>query len=262
MPNSSVAFDRAADYYDRTRGFPPGVDADIAAMMAATGGFAPSSHVLEIGVGTGRIALPLSAHVGTSFGIDLARPMMDRLRAKQRDEWVFVAQGDATRLPFARDRFDGVIAVHVFHLIPGWREVLGEVARVLRPGAPLVHGWNGRLLSDRLLHVWSKATHEARETAGAISPSERETLLIENGWSAASPVRTHRFMVQRSPQEFVDLMEQRCFSSTWRMSDDQIAQGLAAIREYVAAHYDDPTRPEALESSFNVQAYLPPEASC
>lgn len=259
MSNSSVAFDRAADYYDRTRGFPPGVENEIAALIAPTGGFTSSSRVLEIGVGTGRIALPLAAHVSAYWGVDLARPMLDRLRAKQQDEAVYITQGDATRLPFPRDSFDGVIAVHVFHLISGWRDVLGEVARVLRPGAPLVHGWNGRLLSDALLGVWREATSEARETAGAIPDDERQTFLVENGWREASPVQTHDFIVYRSPQEFVTLMEQRVYSSTWRMSDAQIAQGLAAVRQYVAAHYNDPAQPEALESSFKVQAYLPPE---
>lgn len=258
---NSVAFDHAADYYDRTRGFPSGVENEIAALMAVSGGFTSSSRVLEIGVGTGRIALPLSAHVGVYYGIDLARPMLERLRAKQQTEPVYITQGDATHLPCARHSFDGVIAVHVFHLIPGWRDVLSEVTRVLRPGAPLVHGWNGRLVSDSLQTVWREATHEANEAAGAIPPAQRETFLYENGWRAAGELRAHPFVVYRSPQEFISLMEQRVFSSTWRMSDEQIAHGLAAVREYVAAHYDDPTQPEALDSQFNVQAYLPPENS-
>ncbi|MCC6804822.1 MAG: methyltransferase domain-containing protein [Anaerolineae bacterium] len=261
MSNDSVAFDRAADYYDRTRGFPPGVETDVAAMMAAAGGFTLASRVLEIGVGTGRIALPLSAHVGAYVGIDLARPMMDRLHAKRQRERIFLVQGDATRLPFPDDSFDGVVAVHIFHLIPGWHTVLDELVRVLRPGAPLVHGGNGRLLADTLLTVWRKATRETNETAGAIPTERRESFLPENGWRETGEARTLRFTVERSPEEFINQMEQRVFSSTWRMTDAQIERGIAALRAYVAKHYADPTQPETVEASFNAQAYLPPENS-
>jgi ubiquinone/menaquinone biosynthesis C-methylase UbiE len=261
MPNESVAFDRAADYYDRTRGFPPGVEDEIASLMATAGGFTSSSRILEIGVGTGRIALPLAKHVGAYVGVDLSLPMMDRLRAKQTNQRIFVLEADATRLPFPDHCFDGVVAVHVFHLIPDWRSVLREVARVLRPGAPLVHGGNGRLISDTLQNIWRKATDEAQEAKGAIPPTERETFLAENGWREASPAHSHRFIFQRSPLEFVSLLEQRCWSSTWRMSDEQMARGLAAVREYIAAHYDDSTAQETFDSRFNVQAYLPPQTT-
>ena len=39
MPSDSIAFDRAADYYDSTRGFPPGEDRAVAAMIARAGLF-------------------------------------------------------------------------------------------------------------------------------------------------------------------------------------------------------------------------------
>ncbi len=258
MPSESVAFDRAAGYYDNTRGFPPGVEKEIGALMVRTGGLNASSRVLEIGVGTGRIALPVSEHVRAYFGIDLARPMLDRLCAKRHAEPIYVVEGDATRIPFGDGEFDGVIAVHVFHLIPGWREVLNEIARVLKPDAPLIHGWNGRLVLDALQAVWNEATHESHETEGAISHRQRPTFLIDNGWRALAPVQTYHFVTQRSPEDFLKSMEGRYFSSTWRMTDEQIARGAAAVRAYIAGHYADPTQPEQIEAAFNAQAYLPP----
>ncbi|MEP7293253.1 MAG: class I SAM-dependent methyltransferase [Chloroflexota bacterium] len=258
MSNPSVAFDRAADYYDRTRGFPPGVEQDVASLIARAGGLNPSSRVLEIGIGTGRIALPVASHVRAYYGIDLARPMLDKLRAKQTTEAVNPVHGDATRLPFAAATFDAVIAVHVFHLIPGWRDVLAEVVRVLRPGAPLLHGWNGRLLIDDLQKVWNDATHEIREVQGAVPHDWRELFLSDNGWRELGAVAEQRFSIQRTPQDFYHSMEQRYFSGTWRMTDEQMERGLSAVRAYIAAHYPDPTQPLTLEGGFSVQAYLPP----
>lgn len=37
MPPESVAFDRAAHFYDETRGFPPGEVPHIARLLAAAG---------------------------------------------------------------------------------------------------------------------------------------------------------------------------------------------------------------------------------
>ena len=57
MTNASVSFDRAAEYYDRTRALPTELARRQTEMLA--GVLAGRGPVLEIGVGTGRIALPL-----------------------------------------------------------------------------------------------------------------------------------------------------------------------------------------------------------
>lgn len=258
MPDASVAFDRAADYYDSTRGFPAGVETEVAALMARLGELTPARRVLEIGVGTGRIALPLARHVRAYHGIDLARPMLDRLRAKQTDEPIDPVQGDVTRLPYASAAFDAVIAVHVFHLIPAWRAVLAEVARVLRPDGLLIQGWNERIAANTLQSVWQDATHEAHEAEGAIPHAERATFLLEDGWREAGPGASLAFVTYRAPQDYLESIRQRRFSSMWKMSEATLQRGLAAVEAYVAEHYADPSQPEALASSFRVQTYLPP----
>ncbi len=133
MPSVSVSFDRAADYYDATRGFPPGGEQAIAHLFTQAGGLSGGSLVLEIGVGTGRIALPLARHVRMLVGVDISRQMVNRLLAKRTDEPVYPVLADATRLPFADHLFDAAVAVHVFHLISAWQQALDELARVLRP---------------------------------------------------------------------------------------------------------------------------------
>ena len=67
------------------------------------------------------------------------RQMLAQLAAKRGARRVDPVRADATRLPFADGCFDAVLAVHVFHLIPRWRDVLAEVARVLRPDGSLLH---------------------------------------------------------------------------------------------------------------------------
>jgi ubiquinone/menaquinone biosynthesis C-methylase UbiE len=123
-------FDRAAHFYDETRGFPPGEERPIAALIAKAGNFTPSSHILEVGIGTGRIALPLSTHVGSVAGVDLSAGMLNRLIAKKVGENIHLAQADVTRFPFKNGMFDAVIAAHIYHLVPNWIDGWYSVGRL------------------------------------------------------------------------------------------------------------------------------------
>jgi SAM-dependent methyltransferase len=133
----SVAFDRAAEYYDATRGFTPDGERSMVHLLSSE--LEGRGRVLEVGVGTGQVALPLHAAGIPLVGIDLARPMMDRLVSKAGGQSPFpLVQGDATRMPFADDMFGGAYLRWVLHLIPDWRASLEEMVRVVRPGGVLL----------------------------------------------------------------------------------------------------------------------------
>lgn len=141
----SVSFDRAASYYDRTRALPDELMSRVVAALVAE--LPRDGTCLEIGVGTGRIALPLREHGVRVVGVDISREMLRRLFENAGESPPPVAQADATRLPFVDGAFDAALAVHVLHLIPAWRDAIGEVIRVLQPGG--VIAVTGRLGSAR-----------------------------------------------------------------------------------------------------------------
>ena len=138
--NTSYSFDRAADFYDATRAYPPRVADRITRSILDLTGATPSTRILEVGIGTGRISAPLIARGLNVMGLDLAREMMDRLRVKLAPGSLFrLVQGDASKLPFPAATFDVELAVHVFHLIAPWRQAIGELVRVLQPGGLVLH---------------------------------------------------------------------------------------------------------------------------
>lgn len=138
----SVNFDRAADYYDATRALPAGAMEALTAMLAAE--LSARQPSLEIGVGTGRMALPLRDRGITLAGLDISGAMLARLVANaEGGPPVPLVRADATRLPLAAGSFGSVLAVHVLHLIPDWRAAVDEVLRVLRPGGALFAGIAG-----------------------------------------------------------------------------------------------------------------------
>src|SRR5437879_12063053 len=116
----SIAFDQAADYYDRTRRLDPDVHAAVIDLLA--GELRGRGRCLEVGVGTGRIALDLHRSGVRMAGVDISRPMLAKLVEKAGGRAPFpLAVADATALPVAAERVGGVVICHVLHLIASWR---------------------------------------------------------------------------------------------------------------------------------------------
>ena len=93
---SSIIWDRdVAEVYDQTfrAKFEPPVLDPIVDLLAGLAGGGPA---LEFGVGTGRVALPLSARGVAVHGLELSPHMAAQLRAKPGADAVPVTIGDMT----------------------------------------------------------------------------------------------------------------------------------------------------------------------
>jgi SAM-dependent methyltransferase len=91
-----------AEVYDRTYAamFTPSV---LDPMVSVLAGLARGGQVLEFAIGTGRVALPLSASGVAVHGLELSQPMADQLAAKPGADAIPVTIGDmtTTRVPGA-----------------------------------------------------------------------------------------------------------------------------------------------------------------
>jgi len=104
MPENYFGEDVAARYDDPAdRMFDPAAIAQVVDVLA---GLAGDGAALELGIGTGRIAVPLSERGVPVHGIDLSEAMVDRLRAKPGGEAIGVTIGD-----FSSTRVDGTFTV-------------------------------------------------------------------------------------------------------------------------------------------------------
>ncbi len=266
MGTAFIPFDRAADIYDATHSFPAGEERAIAALIAQAGNLRRESCVLEVGVGTGRIALPLARYVERLYGIDLSRPMMKQLHSKPDASAIRLSEANAPRLPFRRAAFDAVLLVHVLHLIADWRRALREIARVLKPdGLLLCGGDTGDMLQGELFApIWSAwraaLPAEKIESVGLTQPV-REAL-PPLGWRPVGAPWQHSYTVQRTPNGAYRAIEERQLSNTntWRLSDAELEHGLRAVRAAIAAHFPQPGQLLALNVTFEVQAFQPPQA--
>ena len=103
------------------------------------------SHVLDVGVGTGRLLASLLAQNpdGENIGLDLSPAMLAHARKRlarigEREHWR-LEEGSAYDLPFADNRFDSLFSTFMLDLLPeeDYPGLLDGFRRVLKPGGTL-----------------------------------------------------------------------------------------------------------------------------
>lgn len=141
-------YSRVSTLYDETRG-PVGAEIILGCLVS---GATPLEDVVlvDAGCGTGNYAQALLPHVARIEAVDLNQAMLDRARAKLSGESeggrVGFHRAPIDALPLESHSADAIMINQVLHHVDddasaGWpavRAVVGEFARVLRPGGTLV----------------------------------------------------------------------------------------------------------------------------
>jgi ubiquinone/menaquinone biosynthesis C-methylase UbiE len=235
MPARPASFDRAAGYYDATRALPDGARDALADVLAAE--LAGRGLCLEIGVGTGRIAVPLHERGVALAGSDVAPAMLKRLVANAGGRRPFpLLLADATRLPLAGSQFGAVLASHVLHLIPAWRAAVDEAMRVLRPGGVLLVDFGGGTPAP-----WSGAAAEVMRRHGIVHDrpgvSAPDAVSRYLGQQArVRPLPPVAMAIRRSLGRDLDEWERQIHAWTWPYTPGQMRAAGAGVRAWAAAH--------------------------
>ena len=243
----SLNFDRIADSYDQTRG---GEERGARFAKELHPFLDPGRPMLEIGIGTGVVALGLRGLGHRVVGVDLSLSMLrhaaDRLGPR-------VAAGDARRLPLAEAAVGQVYSVWVLHVVGDVPALLAEVARVLRPGGRylVVPGFTpepgdpiGRLVLDLQLRV----DPEGRRRD---DPARVRDLAPAAGLRFVERRPLAAYDYEESPAEEIRKIESRSLSWLWNVPDDRwdevVGPALAGLRAL-----PHPDRPIARRSSHDL----------
>jgi SAM-dependent methyltransferase len=124
--DASTYGERIADIYDDLYSEIENVDA-IAEFLAALAGRGPA---LELGIGTGRVALPLAKRGVEVHGIDISPAMVAKMRAKPGGEAIPVTIGDFARLPVEGEFSLTYIVFNTFFALLTQEEQVGCFQRV------------------------------------------------------------------------------------------------------------------------------------
>ena len=238
----SISFDRAAGFYDRTRKLPPEVSAQIADSVVRL--VPPRARLLEVGIGTGRIARPLMARGLSVAGVDLSRRMMEQLVATlpEGSATPQIAQANAAYLPLPGGAFEAVLAVHVFHLIAEWRRALEEIRRVLRPGGMLLAGHDGRQPDSpfrRLSEHWHAIVNARAQEADQPGVGDFDEMyrILENSGALADEIMAAEWTAEYNVGDYFDSLEKGIYSSTWRVAPEVLPECVAELRAWAKAEF-------------------------
>lgn len=172
-----VDFSANAKVYDRRHGAV--LAEDVVQRLAAAGAIRSGANILDLGAGTGRVAIGL-AELGCSVvALEPAPGMLETLRTKVGILPIRLIAGEGARLPFSSGHFDVVVIARVLYLTADWRGVLREAHRVLGVGGRLLHEWGNGQVDEEWVQVREKA-RALFEEAGVATPfhpgvrSERE----------------------------------------------------------------------------------------
>ena len=258
-----LAFDQVAGDYDQTRVIPDAQMEDIVRRLGREAHLERGGLFLDAGVGTGRFAAPLARlYPAQIIGADISLPMMRQVAAKSPSSALPLAQADLQRLPFPRGAFQGVLLVHILHLIERWPQVLSEVRRVLAPSGVLFLGielggrsvlidfYFGRARARRVLAA-SLGTAGLSPALSYLRRGERDgglgasvTLLEPQvAWKRTIPV----------PQT-LDALARRTYSQMWEIPEDDHAELLEETRRYAFQTFRKADAAETLPSRFSLYA--------
>ena len=142
----------------------------------------PGEQVLDVGCGTGTLAIEVARRVGSTgrvAGVDPGTEQIARARAKaaRRHMPIDFQIGVIEQLPFPDQTFDVVFSTLMMHHLPASlkRQGLAEIARVLKPG--------GRLVIADFKRKQERQGRAARFHAGGSSMQDLATIVSEAGFS-------------------------------------------------------------------------------
>lgn len=254
--SGSVPFDRAVEYYDRTRGLSEEASREMVALLGAE--LRGRGRCLEIGVGTGLVALPLAEAGVPLVGVDLSGPMLAKLVEKAGGRALFpLVRGDATALPFRDDVFGAAVVRHLLHLIPAWERAIAELARVIRRGGTVL------VATGDIPGAWREVTerfvaHVGREPfARGLDLRELarldDALAIHGGVPRDLPEIPDR--MQQSLDTFIDQMADGLHSWTWEIDEPTRRAAANELRVWALERFGSLDPPEARDVAIEWRAY-------
>jgi SAM-dependent methyltransferase len=116
-------------------------------------------RVLDVGCGTGVVAITAALRGATVDGLDLTPVLLERARANARTAAVDISwhEGDVEQLPFPDATFDAVLSQFGHMFAPRPDVAVAEMLRVLRPGGTIAFNtWPPELFVGRMFMLTGK----------------------------------------------------------------------------------------------------------
>lgn len=200
--------------------------------------------VIDIGAGTGRVAIALASKGVQLIAVDPALPMLQTMQRKSGEGLVLAVAAEGTCLPFCSNMADAVVLARLLYLVADWRGVLREAKGVLRQGGILFHEWGNGDASEAWVQVREKARSLFQEAGvadpfhpGARSEGEVDSCLRDLGFH-----RRERIEAGAGPTitlgDFLNKIQSGEFSYVWNVPKDVQDCCLPQLRCWCESKFD------------------------
>jgi len=198
---------RAKDYdrqksrtWKTSRGFGNEVTDELHSALKGFGG----RLVLEVGVGSGRNALPLLEKIRPQLvGLDLSKEMLQAAKTKmtpfkQNSNLIL---GDADHLPFTNRAFEAIICMSTMHYFESQARMLQKFSKILKEKGVFVYG--DLTIHEMDSHGFFEALERTLSKAHTkyFKPSEMKRLIETNGFRI---VKTKTIAYRKSHQALME----------------------------------------------------------
>jgi ubiquinone/menaquinone biosynthesis C-methylase UbiE len=201
----------------------------LAPLLIRFGGLADGDRVLDVGCGTGSLALAVldGADVTAVTGIDRATMYVEYACGRTNDRRVHFQLADACALPFGDASFDRAFSLLVLQFIPDAARAVAEMRRVVRPAGTVAAAvWDGYGGLPHMRLVW--------DIAAALDPSIERLLFrslnapdeLAQAWRAAG-------LTDVEQTSLLIRMEYTCFEDYWQslIREGPVRQLVAKLSE-------------------------------
>ena len=237
-----VDFSGNAAVYDRRHG---AVASDVELRQLWEAASLPiAARVLDLGAGTGRLAIPLAGRGCRVIAIDPSQAMLERLVAKDGNHMVQTVAAEGALLPFTSNSLDVVMIARLLYLTSDWKEILEEAGRVLVPGGCLMHQWGNGDADES----WVQIREEARRLFGEAGvkspfhPGVRSESAIERWLEARGFTVEARIAIGSGPETTVRQFLQRLvtgeLSYIWNVPPEIQVRTLPVLEAWAGKHFD------------------------
>jgi len=256
---------RVAGHYDAVRAHPPQASGQIAQVLAEEIGV--GGNVFEPGVGTGRIALPMTMAGLNVVGADNSQHMLDALAAREHPGpgRLELMCCDATNPALAPGSMDAVVCVHFLHLLSDWQSALTNYVGLLRPGGCLILGRDWIDPASFAGQLRNQFRRTAVEVSDAISspPTARAfvEVLMNSGAapdSEGGEKTAAEWQTEVTPRQLLDQMRSKDDPESWVLPDDLLARVMEHLDAWAATTWADVDAPQAVTRRFVYSLFRTP----
>jgi ubiquinone/menaquinone biosynthesis C-methylase UbiE len=213
-PQLEADWDARCDAWDEIAASAPFIALRDAVLAQAA--IEPRETVVDLGCGTGLLALAAAESGARVLAVDVSAPMLGRLadHAEERGlREIELVHGDMRRLPVPDGSVDAVISCYAFHhLVDDGKELAAaEAFRVLRPGGRVVIADMMFQLSargrDRRIILHKVGLMLRRGIPGAIRLVKNGVRIARGRWEHPTPIAWWGTMLARRGFESVETCE-------------------------------------------------------